>query len=317
MELHSDKELGESSIRNVEHISKEVWYGIRGLIQRYIVNNGLAKDFPLICPDGTYTYGCDENWLNAAIRSVIPRIEGIDTYEQQKAEDFWSHIQNEEEQAAISDEERTYDVLDLTEFIYSYLHDCRNSDYHGFWRHYHIEFVEGNSMKESFCENINDIFRRNKIAYELSNEGKIKRTIPVSHIELFKVKHNTKDEELNNMLNLAVDKFLSPKIEDRRIGLEKLWDAFERLKSIEYTPEDQDKRASAEAVLFNTGNDNNDFIECVLRPEMQGSLTNIGNKFFIRHSEVDQTRIEDPAHIDYLFYRMMALVNLFLAKYNQ
>ncbi len=107
MELHSDRELGESSIRNVEHISKEVWYGIRGLIQHYIDNKGLAKEFPLICPDGTYTYGCDKDRLNRAICSVIPRIESIDTYEQQEAEDFWNHIQDDEEQAIISDEDRT------------------------------------------------------------------------------------------------------------------------------------------------------------------------------------------------------------------
>ena len=42
------------------------------------------------------------------------------------------------------------------------------------------------------------------------------------------------------------------------------------------------------------------------------SLTNVGNQFMIRHSEVGKVPIERSEDIDYLFHRLFALVLLLL-----
>src|SRR5580658_7191622 len=41
-------------------------------------------------------------------------------------------------------------------------------------------------------------------------------------------------------------------------------------------------------------------------------LTEIGNRFMIRHTEMDKVPIADSAHVDYLFQRMFALIRLLL-----
>ncbi len=270
-------------------------------------------DFSIVDSDTNNISGCDENKLDAMLKATIPRVESLGTYNPFASFDCsftFMEIQNDESQP--SDQERTYDILDLVEFIYQHLHDCKKVHYHEHLNYFHFVYVEGDEMKKGFRESINDFFRRNGMVYELSAEGEIQRLTPIALAGLFQVKHNTKDEELNNMLDLAVDKFLSPKIEDRRIGLEKLWDAFERLKTIDGST---NKSKSADAVVAKMGNNSKEIIE-ILTNEMI-SLTNIGNNFMIRHSETYKTKIEAPAHIDYLFYRMMALVNLFLDKYSQ
>jgi len=41
-------------------------------------------------------------------------------------------------------------------------------------------------------------------------------------------------------------------------------------------------------------------------------LTEIGNTFMIRHTEVGKTPVEDPDQIDYLFHRIFSSIRLLL-----
>lgn len=61
------------------------------------------------------------------------------------------------------------------------------------------------------------------------------------------------DSELNHLLNASVAKFLSPQPEARQDALEKLWAAFERLKTIE---QGKDKKAKANALIEHALSDN-------------------------------------------------------------
>ncbi len=66
--------------------------------------------------------------------------------------------------------------------------------------------------------------------------------------------YHTKDERLNQLVQLAHDKFVLPKIEDRTHALEKIWDAFERMKT--YYVEKKKKQSIEELILLiaNTNN---------------------------------------------------------------
>jgi len=44
------------------------------------------------------------------------------------------------------------------------------------------------------------------------------------------------------------------------------------------------------------------------------ALTNIGNAFFIRHSEVSQVKLQDSDHIEYLFHRLASFLYLLAKK---
>ena len=95
--------------------------------------------------------------------------------------------------------------------------------------------------------------------------------------------------------------------DDRRDALEKLWDAFERLKTLEPGP---NKRAQAEALLDRVAPSDSK-LRFTLGEEAQ-ALTVIGNTFRIRHSETSQEPLTALEQVDYLFGRMFAFVRLVL-----
>ena len=109
------------------------------------------------------------------------------------------------------------------------------------------------------------------------------------------------------MLEEARKKYLSPDPRLRREALERLWDAWERLKSLD---DPADKKRSTGKLLDKAA------AEPTLRKcleEEARQLTSIGNTFLIRHSEVSKVPIQEIPHVDYLFHRMFSLINLVLA----
>lgn len=97
----------------------------------------------------------------------------------------------------------------------------------------------------------------------------------------------------------------SPKI--GRYALEKLWDAFERLKTLE---PGANKRAQADALLTASHRRALDFGKPLGREAAE--LTSIGNSFRIRHSETTQETLTSLDQVDYLFTRMFAFVRVIL-----
>ena len=120
-------------------------------------------------------------------------------------------------------------------------------------------------------------------------------------IKLAKVeKVLTIDQELNILIEEAKERFKNPN--DKKIALEKLWDAFERIK----TYIDKDKKLSSEQlVMLVSTNFDKDFINNEFK-----ELTTIGNTYNIRHHEKGKIIISENKHIEYLFFRMLALLNL-------
>ena len=162
--------------------------------------------------------------------------------------------------------------------------------------------------REKFQEEINDIFRRNQIMYTLTEEGKIERiAYTVLKEELASAHFSTEDPELNGMFEKARQKFFDPSEETRREALKDLWDAWERLKTLE----NPDKKAGITALLDNTtGSESPKFRDAIEQEAIE--LTRIGNKLQIRHSEKNQEKVSDVAHIDYLFHRLFSLIQLIL-----
>ena len=113
----------------------------------------------------------------------------------------------------------------------------------------------------------------------------------------------TGDAETDQLLEQARKRITSPKIEDRKDALEKLWDAFERMKTLEAGG---NKREQADALLDRAASPGTLFRQ-TLAAEAK-ALTEIGNSFRIRHSEVGQESLSTPEQIDYLFTRMFAFI---------
>ena len=114
------------------------------------------------------------------------------------------------------------------------------------------------------------------------------------------------DATLDALLRDARTKFKDPAPTTRAEATEKLWDAWERLKSLEVQG---NKRLSVARLLD----------QCSPEPKFRAlleleakELTEIGNAFHIRHFETDKVAIQQAEHNDYLFHRMFALIHLLL-----
>jgi hypothetical protein len=118
---------------------------------------------------------------------------------------------------------------------------------------------------------------------------------------------STGDAETDRLLEAARARIASPKPEDRQDALEKLWDAFERLKTLE---PGTNKKAQADTML-DRATPPGSRLRQVLGEDAHG-LTVIGNSFRIRHSETSQELLTAPEQIDYLFTRMFAFVRIVL-----
>lgn len=295
----SDREQGPRP-RTEEIISPVAWGGVIALIQSLISSGAFGARFPARCPDGQGPIGTDEDSLSLAVLAEMPGLTWPLATTERVQDGFFSEMK-----AFAPD---TLLVLDLIEFCYRSVGKPIQSSHHSFYGHYHLSFdiAEG---KEAFRADINRIFSRNNLAYELGNAGQFVRLAPtVLRESLSSAMLRTGDRVLDTMLEESRVKFLNPDPAIRRESLERLWDCWERLKSLE---DPNNKRLSVESLLLKASPDT--AFRAYLDVEAQ-ALTNIGNSFHIRHTEVSQTAVTDSAHIDYLFHRLYCMVQLLLTK---
>ncbi len=112
----------------------------------------------------------------------------------------------------------------------------------------------------------------------------------------------TGDIRLDEMIADARTTFYDQSPVRRREGLERLWDAFERIKTV---LDPADKKRSAGLLLDLVASEPN--VRAVLEAEAR-ALTTVGNEMQIRHHEQGKVPINSSEHVDYLFHRCFAFV---------
>ena len=199
------------------------------------------------------------------------------------------------------------DMLDLTEFCWQHVGKPIRGFHHEYMHHHHLSF-DVEAGRDEFRNAINTIFRRNGLVYELSDDGSIERLAPpVLREALADAEFCTGDAELDRMLETARRKFLDPDMSVRREALEVLWDAWERLKTLD----GPDKKAQITALLDASASMSSPKLRDALEREAK-ELTWIGNNLQIRHTETDREPVSRAEHIDYLFHRLFALTTAIL-----
>jgi hypothetical protein len=240
----------------------------------------------------------DKFWL--AILSAIKTKFNTSTYGNEKFENFKNALHGEVPDAPLnflnsSDVPDRSVVMDIIQFSYKHIDP-------------NISFgvTSTDYSAKLFRIDINRLFERNALAFKLLENGNIERLVnPVLSESLKRPPFNTGDTETDSFLNRAVSKFLHHDLSTRKEALEALWDAFERIKTLE----EGHKKASVKIVI-----DKSTACE-KMRDQINKeatALTEIGNKFMIRHSEKDKIAINEEKHVDYLFHRMFALLWLWL-----
>lgn len=295
MDFFTDREQGKKA-QTKNEISIEVWNGIVSTMETFLADNSLAKDFPEQCPDRLGVCGYDITLFYDRAKALIPDIE-IPI----QRRDFNPY--NEEDNKI-----NTFATLDLIEFIYSHIYEASPvGNIHEYFNHFHYRFENTGANRARFREEINTLFERNGIAYTLDENGKIQRVLPEVINNLIHSKIKTQDSTLDSLINESIENFLQPKVKNRKIGLEKLWDAFERIKTYHGAG---NKQVSINQLLDEVAMGNKDYRD-MLEAECQ-ALTKIGNNFQIRHFERNKIEIVECEHIDYLYLRLYSIMNLFV-----
>ena len=281
----TDREYGEQP-RKGEEIDERVWAGLRSRIETGIADGSFGYRFPEECPDGGVACGCDREAFGEVLKAEVPWIE-------------WPLRQ--------LDSVATPVILDALEFCAGAVGEPIEKDYHSYWRHHHLSWNRESGLAR-FVTDVNVILARNGIAYELTAEGQVRRLLAEPLAEAVRwARFHTGDAETDGLLEAASRRIALPKEEDRRDALEKLWDAFERLKTLE---PGLNKRSQADALLDRAASQGTRLREMLGEEAM--ALTNIGNRFRIRHSEVDQEKLSSPEAIDYVFGRMFGFLRMVL-----
>lgn len=307
MELYTDRN-GESSPRIFSRIQPSVWNGILMLLEKYKSNNSLSISFPQTCPDNdSIICGFNSHLFDTAIQAYIPKIKNKLNPVSTSMFEFDGILNYES--GVPSDEV----IMDLLEYVYINIVDFKITGSHSFFGHDHICSREGNNERDKFVNDVNALFQRNSLAYEMKANGKIERILLESESIIINNNAITSDKILNNLINEAFDLIKSTRPSERRNALEKLWDAYERLKTY-HSSEGIQKSVSADKVISTLSSSSSAF-DTMLHKEFK-ALTDIGNNFRIRHSEQDKSEFTDDTQIDYLFFRLACVVNLFLSKYN-
>ncbi len=298
MEYFSDKE-GTSKPRTIDSMTPDAWGGIVALIQSLVATGALGWKYPEVCQDGNGPIGTDERSFVLALKAEVPGIE-------------WPLETEKNEPGGLSWEKKpwvpeTMLALDLIQFCYQAVAEPIQGSYHSSYRHHHLSFDE-EAGKESFLERTNTIFRRNGIAFVLEYEGSIKRIVPEQFKSFISTHLRTGDAVLDNMIDDAQKKFLNPDSRIRREAVERLWDCWERIKTVENP---KDKKKSLATLLDKAALEPN---TRTLLEEEARKLTDIGNTFHIRHTEISQVMITNNRIVDYLFYRLFAFIQMLVLK---
>ena len=268
-----------------EELDERCRLGLLGLIEARISEEWFGQAFPFACEDGLGNAGTDSNKLSGKMAAY-----GVIRPDERRCSGSYP---------------TDGQVFNLIEFSYEYIAEPSAGDSHSYWGHTHYSYNQ-EVGRTKFEGEVNRLFERNGLAFELK-QGQVTRMAPTGLQEaLAETVFHTGDKALDDLLEDARHKFLNRDLKVRRESLEKLWDAWERLKTIE---PGKDKKVQATALLAKASIEPS-FQERLKKEARE--LTDIGNKFMIRHTETDKVPISESTHIDYLFQRMFAIIRLLL-----
>jgi len=211
---------------------------------------------------------------------------------------------------AEDDEYDQYALFDLIEFVAQNIRDITHRNYHRYYGHEDLSFGETNATAGKFLEEINSIFKKTGLLYQLTENLEIERTEETSVLteKMLEEIDAVTEPGIRELLIIALQKHKSPHPNDQKDAVEKIWDAFERLKSY-YAANQREKASSIDKIVTDMSG-GEEYFKQLFDTEFRTLTNDIGNACHIRHSEVWQVDITDMRHYDYFFNRCLSMIAL-------
>lgn len=201
-----------------------------------------------------------------------------------------------------------YALIDYIEFFAQNIMDISENWNNDQYRNYrYIDCLKTKNVFTEFKSAINEIFTESGLLYELTDNAIVERIVENSPLtkQVGKCFPTIKEKGIRDLLEDAIALYKTPNPCARQDSVEKLWDAFERLKTY-YTT--LDKKTSAMKIVEDMSKGSKDF-KNLFNAEFK-ALTDIGNLYRIRHHETNTIDIIDEKYYDYLFNRCLSLIAL-------
>lgn len=285
--FYSDRLNGETP-RVLQALHSATAMGLFDLVTSLLSANWLADDFPERCPDveKRHIFGTNDESFWSRARALIPELE-VPIYFNR---------------GTIRDET----LFDLLELVGRFVKLPTNGSYHQFFDHYALKFDRAAGAKQ-YREGVNEILARGRVAFEMNADMTIRRIGPVELREALSVLNpNTGDGELDKLIEDGRRLVASRRPAERLSGIQSLWGALERLKTID-VPGKNKKHVSAEALLDHIESEP---VRAAVRADLF-AVTALGNQFRVRHHETDVAELPEDAY-DYFIGRVVTVLHVLL-----
>ncbi len=301
MSYYTERHGIRKPIQKTYDISIEMYAALFNCCEHYYEN--LAWKFPVFSNDKRLYVGFNRAEFEIALKYEIPNLFRDEYGNSALPMNNHNIIDNIVKQ----DKYDQYALLDYIEF---FAKNCKN-----YGRVYNednecwcLSFSSSsNKVFKHFQNDINYLFEKMGLLYSLNDNREIER-VPENEVltkEIKKQVDEISEKGLRELLQDAIALYKTPNPSAREDSVEKLWDAFERLKTY-YT--NMNKKVSAKTIVSDMANHQKEF-EKLFNDEF-AVLTNIGNDFRIRHHETNKTDIIDKRYYDYFFNRCLSLIAL-------
>ncbi|MEK4488778.1 hypothetical protein NYE44_03870 [Paenibacillus sp. FSL L8-0493] len=295
MNLYTERHGLRKPIVSTSKISKEVYTLLLNTCQKYYKNLTHIFKLQQHCSFvDQYYIEFDRSQFENRMAIKIPNI----------LRDDYGHIAAPQ----YDDDYDQYSLIDLIEYVAENIKDIsegwNNDRYKNYWD---IRCLDTTKVFDDYRNEINEIFQESGLLFTLTHGKLIERIVennPLSPAIETQVQQIA-EYGTRELLKDAIALYKTPNPAARQDSVEKIWDALERLKTY-YT--NFDKRGSANKVVNDMSNGKSEFIT-IFDDEFR-ALTDIGNRFRIRHHETNKIDITDNRHYDYFFNRCLSLIAL-------
>ena len=288
-DLFSDRE-GLRHPRATSEIDNRTWLAILAMVERRLSDGTLGYKFPENCRDTPSCIGVAVGDFNDYVNGHVPGVFRAIT----------------EDNGAPP----TNGILDFIELVAEGVGRPIERGYHSYFSHSHFTFDRDAGLAD-FVEEVNRLFRRAGTQFEMNPAGRIQRLGPPLLRDMIRRSvFRTGDATLDELLRDACNRILSRNANENRFALEKLWDAFERTKTLEPGP---NKPAQIATLLDRTAAGTGPRFRAAIETEA-ATLNRIGNDFQIRHHDHSAEALPKAEQIDALFFRLFSFLALVFAS---